>query len=196
MIDSFDMVIYTGLFLLPGFIIHGTIKLFNPLPQENIFQTTLRNLLYSILCVSICSILILPIVADGLQNFDILLVLAILIIASIILGFILAWFRKRTLIRWLFSKLNLMVFHPDPTSWDYVFNHIKDERIIVVTLKNGDIIKGRYSNKSFTSTEPLERDIFLEKCLIYNQKECNNNEGILIKADVVQTVQFFKMEEE
>ena len=83
--------------------------------------------------------------------------------------------------------------HPVPTAWDYYFSKQK-ESWIIVTLKNGKTIYGKFSNHSFASSDAEERDLYIEKT--YNIKEDmtwvedDKSNGILVTKDEVETIEF------
>lgn len=49
--------------------------------------------------------------------------------------------------------------HPVPTAWDYYFSK-QEEAWIIVTLKNGKTIYGKFSEHSFASSDAEERDLY------------------------------------
>lgn len=67
---------------------------------------------------------------------------------------------------------------------------------VIITLQDDSKIYGLYGENSFTSTEPDERDIYLEK--IYDIDEQNNwveNEyslGIHILQNQIKTIEFLQ----
>jgi len=56
--------------------------------------------------------------------------------------------------------------HPVPTAWDYKFSNL-GTRYVIIDLKDGSIIYGKYSNNSFSSSIPEERDIYIEEVYTY-----------------------------
>ena len=83
--------------------------------------------------------------------------------------------------------------HPVPTAWDYYFSK-QEEAWIIVTLKNGKTIYGKFSEHSFASSDAEERDLYIEKT--YNIKEDmtwvedDKSNGILVPKDEVETIEF------
>ena len=94
----------------------------------------------------------------------------------------------------IFEKLKIKSIHHIPTSWDYCFSEQKSLWVII-TLKSGKIIYGLFGENSFASSDPYERDIYIEK--IYNvdknMKWVDNegrSEGIYIAKEEIDTIEF------
>ena len=60
--------------------------------------------------------------------------------------------------------------HPTHKPWDYVFSQTNKSYWVKVTLKNGTILAGKYSENSFTSSSPAEEQIYLEETWLLNEK--------------------------
>lgn len=74
---------------------------------------------------------------------------------------------SRSLLRW--CRLNPV--HVMPTAWDWKFGGMK-EQWILVTLKDGTRFAGFCGKDSFMSSDPAERDIYIQ--WIYDIDDCNN----------------------
>lgn len=120
-------------------------------------------------------------------------ILVITIVVAALLAFILGVIKQKGVIEWLFEKLNLNKIHPIPTAWDYYFSK-QMESWVIVTLKNGKTIYGKFSTNSFASSDSDERDLYIEKTYSVDDdmiwKDNGKNMSILIKYDEISTIEF------
>ena len=87
--------------------------------------------------------------------------------------------------------------HPIGRPWDYVFGQRK-RNWIIVTLKDGARIGGRFDSKSFASSAPAPEQLFLEECWNINEDggfeiARTDSGGILILGNEIKTVEFFNI---
>ncbi|MEM9000475.1 MAG: DUF6338 family protein [Bacteroidota bacterium] len=85
---------------------------------------------------------------------------------------------------------------PESTVWDWHFSKRKANWVIV-TLKDGRKIGGKYGVRSRSSAYPSTKEIFIEDVWRLNpsgafDKSLDRNEGILITGDTILTITFFK----
>ena len=74
--------------------------------------------------------------------------------------------------------------HPTFKPWDWVFEE-RESYWVKVILKDGTIIGGKYSNKSFTSSAPAPEQIYLEETWILDEegtfiRKKNQTKGVII----------------
>jgi hypothetical protein len=86
--------------------------------------------------------------------------------------------------------------HPSPKPWDYVFGQRK-EFWLIVTMKDGKKIGGKYGTSSFTSSAPAPEQIFLEEAWMLNnddgfERPRSGGAGIMILQDIA-TIEFFNI---
>lgn len=195
-IESFAIVFYTCIFLLPGFIIKTIIDTLVHPPKYNEAQYFLSYLLYSIVNCALYSwmyVLLLKNIEIHSVCFLILLIL-ITIIGSVLLGMFIGIIKQKEIVDKILSKLDINKIHSIPTAWDYFF--AKQEAVwIIITLKNGNIIYGDYSSDSFASSDPEERDLYIERTYNYIQEgepwvEDTESRGILVSKDEIATIEF------
>jgi len=97
-------------------------------------------------------------------------------------------------------RFGIVTLHPAPTAWDYVF--ARDERYWArIELGDGTLVEGILDSNSLASTEPEERDVFLESVFKLDAqtgeyKQLERNAGVLVKADEIRTITFFTVEDE
>ena len=194
-VDSFDVVFYTAVFLLPGFIICSIVDQVNPPQRYNEAKYFLKYLLYSIInCAVWCWVYRIIIDCDCLSTLWhwILLVLVSLVGSSII-GFVIAIIKQKQFIDRLLFKLKIKTIHSTPTAWDYFFSK-QESSYVIVTLVDGTKLYGYYSLNSFTSSDPDERDMYIEK--LYDEEWNTDNEdaGAYIAKEQIKYIEFRKGE--
>lgn len=86
--------------------------------------------------------------------------------------------------------------HPIGKPWDYVFAQ-EQPFWVKVTLKNGEVLGGKYSDKSFASSAPNEEQIYLEETWILSEtgkfeRPKNGTAGIIILASEISHVELRK----
>lgn len=92
-------------------------------------------------------------IADILQNF------VIPTIVGICLAFVHQW-------EWAYRVsefFGLKLAHHLPTGWDYLFDSLTEETMILVTLGDGSQVAGKMTRNSFASSSSEERDLFIQE---------------------------------
>jgi hypothetical protein len=69
---------------------------------------------------------------------------------------------------------------------------------MIVTLKDGSKIAGRYDTESFTSSAPAREQLYLEETWVLNddggfERPRAGTAGIMILSDEMVTIEFFNM---
>ena len=80
-----------------------------------------------------------------------------------------------------------------PTAWDWKFSSM-DSQWVLVTLKDDTRFAGYCGPDSFMSSDPIERDIYVQ--LVYDIDDENNwiprgDNGVLITSGQVKTIEFW-----
>ncbi|MFY7759616.1 DUF6338 family protein [Aquidulcibacter sp.] len=100
---------------------------------------------------------------------------------------------------WLYKiagNLGLRIGHHIPAAWDYAFSNVCQETFLWVKLNSGTIYVGKFGWSSFASSNPLERDIYLQEVW----KENGNGEpwtllepmrGVLLCGKDIQRIEIF-----
>lgn len=197
-IESYEYVIYTALFLLPGFLMNKIISII--LPPKNVVEAdkVLSYLGYSLLNFTIWLWLFWMIrrIIDSERTLYWLLLSFAVVITSVVSGTALGVIRKKELIRKFFQKVGLQTEHPIPTAWDYKFSKIENGRWVIVRLKSGKVLRGLYSNHSFASSDESFRDIYIEMAYIADKeygdlwKPVDRTDGIWINPDEIGFIEF------
>lgn len=124
-----------------------------------------------------------------------ILLLVITLAGAALLAVFIGVVKQKEIIERLFEKININKIHPVPTAWDYYFSK-QEASWIIVTLKNGKTIYGEFSDNSFASSDPEERDLYIEKTYSINEDmtwaEDEKSKGILISKDEIETIEFYK----
>ena len=86
--------------------------------------------------------------------------------------------------------------HPTERPWDYVFG-AKNPYWVIVTLKDGKKIGGKYGFKSFSSCGPSREQLFIEETWVVNEdggleRPRVSTAGTLIVGGEVESIEFFK----
>lgn len=197
MIESLDTVLFTVICVAPGYYMAKIIDAINPTEKKEFYSTSVRWIVLSLLNLSY-SMWLFKLLSSfkNLSNtlFWLILPLGVSFIGSI-LALLLAWFKHKQILRILFKKSKISPTHSIPYAWDYAF-HNSFSHFIVVTLIDGSQIFGWYSTNSIASSEPDQRDIFIEKTYSYNDtwKEIEPSEGIWIRGDQIRAIEFLKGE--
>ena len=181
-IDSFDIVFYTAVFVLPGFIINSIIDAMNPPKKHNDGIYLLKCIGLSLVSCGVwCWLYKIILECDKLPTLWHWVLLALTsVIGSSVLGIIIAVIKQFQCIDRILSKLKIKTIHTTPTAWDYLFFN-QGESFIIVTLTDDTKLYGWYSSASFTSSDPDERDVFVE--IGYNYPKMVNGKKMLKAVD-------------
>lgn len=198
-IAGFEMVFYTLSFVVPGFILYSVIASIVPRKTEEKELSLLRYLILSCVNYAVWSWLIyLLFKLDFFTQHPIRSALAwslIIFLSPVVLGLL---FGKLSSIDWsrkLLAHFGLVPIHPIPTAWDYLFS--KTEPVwLLVTMKDGSQIAGFFGGTSFASSDPSERDLYIQEVYKVIQdgpwQKIPDNKGILIKAEEIKHLEFWK----
>lgn len=195
-IESFETVLLTCIFIIPGFIVNSIISRFVPPKKEKEVIHFLLFLLYSILHCAIWSwlyILIWGIREKNLSLFLLVLTLTALS-TSFLLGILIGVCKKVNLLRKILNKFKCNISHSIETSWDYVLSKQKSSYVAIL-LNDDTKIYGWYGENSFSSSITDENDMFLEKSYDENWNLIESCQGIYIAKAQIKTINFYKGEE-
>lgn len=197
-VDSFDVVFYTCTFLLPGFIINSVVNSLVPKTRLDDVRYPLSCLLYSIINCALCSWFYVALTKNISSRNPVLywfLMVIGTIIVALIVAFVIGFTQQKGVIEHIFSRVGINKVHPIPTAWDYYFSK-QQASWIVVTLRSGKVIYGLYAQQSFASSNPSERDLYIEKTYTLDDDmtwiEDSKSNGILISKDEIEAIEFFK----
>lgn len=199
-IDSFDIVFYTAVFVLPGFIINSIIDAMNPPKKHNDGIYLLKCIGLSLVSCGVwCWLYKTILECDKLSTLWHWILLALTsVIGSALLGFVIAIIKQSQCISWILSKLKINIMHTTPTAWDYLFFN-QGAVFIIVTLVDDTKLYGWYSPNSFASSDQDERDIFIEIGYKVSEdgkwEEDAQSGGFYVPKDQIKYIEFKKGEE-
>lgn len=195
--SNYETVLYTALFLIPGFVMSSAYSSIIPSRTNDSQSTLLRFLIFSLLNYVLWWWLLYDLIQqkywDEHAVFWILILFALLIVSPFVLGMIAGISTKKEWTRKLLKKIGLNPIHGVPTAWDYVMDR---PAWVIITLKDNSTIYGFYGENSFASTVPSERDIYVE--VTYDFKNDNwipddRSAGILIPHSQIKHIEFFNL---
>ena len=200
-LENWETIVYTCVFLLPGFIINELVDSIVPPKAFKELKFFFSCIIYSIINLAVwiwLDIIIFEKLKSKTIPFYIILSSSN-IVTSIITGTLIGLIKHCELPRKIFRLFKVHMNNPIPTAWDYFFNK-KEPCFVVVTLKSGKTVYGLYSTESFASSENSERDLYIEETYNFNDekewKKIPRNKGIYINREEIETIEFYSMEEE
>lgn len=117
--------------------------------------------------------------------------LALLVVLPSALGFLMGRVRQGGFTGYCLTRLGIKTFaqHHVPTAWDAVFNKVPPCWIIV-TLKDGKVVRGWLGDASHISSDEDVRDIYISHLILPDQSGfVKKTNGIYIKADEISTIE-------
>jgi hypothetical protein len=100
-------------------------------------------------------------------------------------------------LKWVRTRQFAQKFMPHPieSPWDFVFQQRKPYWVLV-TLKDGRAVGGRYDHESFASSAPAPEELYLQEAWALNddgglERPRRETAGILIRPSEIVTVEFF-----
>lgn len=198
-INDYTTLLIILLFIVPGFILDFIIRKFIPLKDSGSVAEYLRFLVFSCYHYSLYA---LPIYYVYLNEFHlnhpiktVFLFLLLMFISPVIWGLLIIKAREKGYIGKIFDKLKLKPLKSVPAAWDYFFSKTLPI-YATVYFKDGTTVSGAFGSSSYASSNPLERDIYLEKIYLVDDlgewvlKQGSN--GLLIKAEDIKAIEFFE----
>ncbi|SOD41905.1 DUF6338 family protein [Nitrosovibrio sp. Nv4] len=193
--DANKLVLFL-VFVIPGFVSLKAYEILFLSPPKGTTDRIIDAIAYTCLNYAILFPLIYYINEAGIrESHPILFVMlwsCVLFVAPIIWVAILKFFRtSKCLQRWL--------PHPIERSWDYVFG----ERIpywIIIVMKDGTKIAGKYGYKSFASSGSCKEQIYIEETWLLNadggfERPKVDTAGTLLISHEIESVEFFHYKE-
>ena len=184
-------------FVVPGFIAIKAYELLFPARHEEASKKLIDAVSYSCLNYAILLWPIYLIETNSISTRSPILYFLfwwfVLFIAPVALVLIWRLFRQWGLVQRLIP-------HPVQKPWDYVFSQGKTYWIIV-KLKNGEKIAGKYGLNSFASSAPSEEQIYLEEEWMLSKdggfdRPAEQSAGIVVLSSEIQSVEFYNSGED
>ncbi len=114
-----------------------------------------------------------------------------------IFGAILGLNARTDALRRILRFLGINPVHAVPTAWDWKFGRM-GEHLVIITLKDDTKFAGYCGRNSFMSSDPNERDLYVEKIYDWgeNDKWLDNGEhGLWVSSGELKSVEFFPVSE-
>ncbi|MBT8288775.1 MAG: hypothetical protein KJO00_12200 [Bacteroidia bacterium] len=189
---SFDNILLWTIFFVPGFVY---LKFYRLLIAD--IRTNFSRDLFEAIGISLLNTLIfsypLYLIHSGgfIKNHPVwylIVLVGVVVVGPIILCLIFYFISKQ---KWFIGFL----ISPNKSAWDEFFSK-RESYYVVVTLKNGRKIGGKYGLNSFSSTYPIPKEIYLEEVWRLNDKNgfeeiVSQTEGILISENEISTIEFY-----
>lgn len=178
---------------LPGFISLKVWDLLVPNERRDFSKALFDALAYSTLNFAALAWLFLPEISQPAG----LLQPSVITVSKLMLVFLIAPVGWPILLRWLLTLrwLGRFVVSPIKRPWDYVFGR-REPYWIIVHLRDGSAVGGRYAGDSFASSYPAPEQIYLQELWQLDGEmkfvqPIANSKGALFFKDEIKAVEFF-----
>jgi hypothetical protein len=180
-IDNIELLI---LFVAPGFISLKIWGLLNSSPRFRLSESLIEAVIYS----SFNTVFFLWLFNLLKQVHPVLAYSVVFVIFPVL------W----PILFYNLSKTPFFRTRLTPTAWDHFFN-LKEDCFILLHLKNGQVLGGLYTKKSFASAYPEKEDLYLSELWKLDeagafQEPVENSGGLLIDFEAVNFIEIFKLD--
>jgi len=195
-ITSLNMVIYTFMFLVPGYITDEIISAIMPSKQHSDNVHLLRCMAYSVFDISLWYWLIVIVIEKIPEEcaFYWLMLALVLILGGFISGVVIGVVRCNGVLEKLLVLCHVHMENSIPTAWDYKFTHVNGGRWVIVRLKDGLVYRGLFYSDSFAGSDPDNRDIYIQELYTTNDKgdwnRVEKTDGVWISINEIETIEF------
>lgn len=198
MVDNFEVVFFSSVFIVPGYILYSTLESLVPRNKRNVVNVTLKFLTGTLIHYILWSWLIYLMFNSKIFIESILLfylsAIFIVVVSPSLMGLLLAKLSDKNIVITIMQFLGYNPINPIPTAWDYKFSKIQTKSWVIVSLNDGKVFYGKFSTKSFASSEPLERDIYIEEVYRLNENKQwikrERTNGVLISREQIKYIEF------
>lgn len=193
-IFELDKLVIFIVFVIPGFVALKTYEALSLGPPRETGQQLIDAIAYSCLNYAVLAAGIYQVEVSGLHSTSPWVYgafwLFFLFVAPVILT-LGVWRLRHS--RLVLNKLP----HPVGKPWDFVFSQRRPYWVIV-KLKDGSQIAGRYDSESFASSSPQPEQIYLEEAWQMNEdggfeRPRTNTAGIIVLGSEIVTIEFFQL---
>jgi hypothetical protein len=119
----------------------------------------------------------------------------VVLVSPIVLGIVLGRLSQKEMLRRTFQRIGINTIHEIPTAWDYKFSKTDHAVWVLVTLKDGSQVAGLYGSRSVASSEPSERDLYIQEIYRITSdgpwQRIPRSDGILIRGDQIRHIEFW-----
>jgi hypothetical protein len=168
-ITSVEAIFVILAFVVPGFVMSVVRSQFATGRPQKGSEQVLGYLALSAINYAVFSWLVYILAATGFPHrhpgWAAFLWFTVILIGPAVLGAGLGIVIQRDLFRPFFARLRLQPVHVVPTAWDYQFGRLREAHWVLVKLKDGSTVAGFFGTRSFASSDPDERDIFMSRSI-------------------------------
>jgi hypothetical protein len=134
---------------------------------------------------------------QGLNN-EVWLWFTLIFIGPTIFGAALGLSSQTEIFRRFLQKIGINPIHAMPTAWDWKFGDMK-HNLVILTLKDGTKFAGYCGKRSFMSSDPTERDIYVEKIYAWGDNNSWKDTGehsLWVASGEIRSIEFFPPSEQ
>lgn len=184
-------------FIVPGFVLIAVREQFVTGRERHGELRLIRCLTFSVINYAVFSAPIYLLISSDLSLFwKALSWMIIILVGPIVLGLVAGVFVQKDTLERILRSVGLNPVHAVPTAWDWKWGRMASGEWVLVTLKDGTRFAGFCGKNSFISSDPAERDIYVQQ--VFSIEEDNkwvSTEGaVLVAAGEVQTIEFWPVE--
>lgn len=198
-------VLFTLLALVvPGFLIHSVMSVFTTRHAARAEASWVYPISIGAMNVAVWSWLIYLLLTLPVFQTTIWVAAVgwavVILVGPALIGLLLGYNVQKAWTRRLLFAIGLRPVHPIPTAWEGRFGRLEKAYWVLVTLTDGQVIAGLFGKWSWASSEPHERDLYLEQ--IYEIDEHGmwhkgrDQKGILIRPAEIRFIEMWPYTEE
>ena len=202
-LGSLDVVLYTCLFLVPGFIIDDIVNAFCTSKKRDTNIAILRYLMFSVIHCALWApayIKLVTLISTAPTTVSWLYIGLVSVVGAFFTGLVLGFMIRGQFLHKIFALLGINVSLSIPTSWDYKFSTIEWTRWVIIYLACDKTVYGLLSTKSYASIDSSERDIYVEKVYTLDENKKwimqTRSDGMLIPKDQIRFIEILHDNEE
>jgi hypothetical protein len=189
---TIDKILLFTMFFVPGFVYLKAYRLFIAETKTDFSKDLYEAIGISLINAIICSpILYLIYVHNFIVSHPFLSYFIFLLIVIVAPICELLTFRKVSKTKWYLE----LCLTPNNSPWDDFFSK-RESYWVIVTLKSGRKIGGKYATKSYGSAYPAPKEIYLEEVWKLDKDNkfgdmIERTQGIFITEGEISTIEFF-----
>lgn len=187
-----------SLYLILGFLVPGLIASYvraqfltgrTPSHTEAALSYVVLSMIYYALTLPLVDV-VLSLREPGYQKT--LGWFALVFVGPAVFGLLLGINAQKELTRRFLQWCCLNPVHVMPTAWDWKFSNMQ-EQWVIATLKDGTRFAGWCGRGSFASSDPKERDVYIERVFDIgdNNEWHQRDSGVLLIASEIRSIEFW-----
>ena len=199
-----SLVLTAAALIAPGYIITFVSSRFVTARPNFAASLALSSMYYALIYLLLgifCNVKTSNQIVDFAKGIGYIQVFLVVVIGPIVLGAVAGHVIQK---QWIYDffrspkwpeKLQISPASGIPSAWDLKFLEATHQEI-EVHLKDGSKIKAIFKDGCFVSTDPNERDIYLNNILEWKGKDggnisAENTEGVLLTGDSIRRIVFY-----